>query len=67
MARTLLTIKRLRAIIEALDARLAADIDVLDEAETPNIEDYEAARDWADDELCRRELMKLDRLAARSE
>lgn len=64
MPRTRLTIRRLRAIIEALDARLAEEIDVIDEAETPDLEDYESARDWADDELCKRELMKLDRLAA---
>lgn len=55
MPRTLLTKRRLRAIIEALDARLSNDIDVIDEPETPEVEDYEAARDWADDELCRRE------------
>lgn len=56
MSRTRLTKRRLRAIIEALDARLANDIDVLDEPDTPVLEDYEAARDWADDELCRREI-----------
>ncbi|WP_353474817.1 hypothetical protein PVT71_14710 [Salipiger sp. H15] len=55
MARTLLTKRRLRAIVEALDARLAGEIDIIDEPDSPEIHDYEAARDWAEDELCRRE------------
>ena len=55
MTRTLLTKRRLRAIVEALDARLAGEIDVINDPDAPELRDYEAARDWADDELCKRE------------
>lgn len=55
MTRTLLTKRRLRAIVEALDARLAGEIDVIGDTDAPELRDYESARDWADDELCKRE------------
>lgn len=48
---TRLTTRRLEAIVEALDFRLAGEIG---EESCPQ-DDYAAARDWADNELCRRQ------------
>ena len=59
---TRLTVKRLEAIIEALDFRIAGEIG--DEA-CPQ-DDYEAARDWASDELCKREQIISDNQARRN-
>ena len=57
---TRLTKRRLRAIMDALAARLAGELDD-DELER---EDYEAAMDWADNELMRREFANvLDKAA----
>jgi hypothetical protein len=51
----------LRAIIEALTARTAGEIDVEEGDDAPSREDYEAALDWALEEEQRRS----DRAAAR--
>ncbi|MCS4088617.1 hypothetical protein [Rhizobium sp. BK176] len=41
-----LTVRRLEAIVEALTARTAGDLDIEDEG-APTRDDYEAALDWA--------------------
>jgi hypothetical protein len=51
----------LRAIVEALTARTAGEIDVEEGAGAPSREDYEAALDWALEEEERRR----DRASAR--
>ena len=58
---TRLTVKRLEAIVEALDFRIAGEIG---EEACPQ-EDYENARDWASDELCKREQIIADHDAQR--
>jgi hypothetical protein len=45
--KTRLTQRKLRAIIEALIARTAGDIDVTDDPEAPRPVDYEDALQWA--------------------
>lgn len=45
--RVRLTKKRLEAIIEALTARLAGEIDVGHENGSPSADDYEKALEWA--------------------
>lgn len=60
---TRLTVHRLKAIIGALDFVIAGEFDA-DSHERP-IADYEAARDWACDELCKRETLATDRLLLR--
>lgn len=45
--RVRLTIKRLEAIIEALTARLAGEIDVGQDDGSPSADDYEKALEWA--------------------
>lgn len=59
---TRLTVKRLEAIVEALDFRIAGEIG---EEACPQ-QDYEGARDWASDELCRREQIISDNQARRA-
>ncbi|MBY3155235.1 hypothetical protein HFO56_23210 [Rhizobium laguerreae] len=48
-----LTIRRLEAIVEALTARTAGEIDVEDDG-APTREDYDEAMDWALAEIGRR-------------
>lgn len=45
-----LTVRRLEAIVEALNARTAGELDVEDEG-APTRDDYEGALDWALAEL----------------
>jgi hypothetical protein len=52
----------LRAIIEALTARTAGEIDV-EEGDAPSREDYEAALDWALEEEQRRSARAATRKA----
>jgi hypothetical protein len=53
MTMTRLTLKRLRAIEEALIFRLAGEIEAHDDAIPA--EDYDAALDWVIEEIARRE------------
>jgi hypothetical protein len=49
-----LTKRKLKAIIEALTARTAGEIDIADEQGSPARDDYEHALDWADYQLDKR-------------
>ena len=51
---TRLSTRRLRAIIEALQSRLAGEIDVEYETDTPDRIDYEKAQEWAEEQLIKR-------------
>jgi hypothetical protein len=46
---------KLRAIIEALTARTAGEIDVVEDPDAPRPEDYDAALSWALAEIDRRQ------------
>ena len=50
-----LTKRKLRAIIEALIARTAGEIDLNDDPDAPRPEDYETALLWALNEESRRQ------------
>jgi hypothetical protein len=52
--RTKLTARRLQAIIEALTARTAGELDIEGDEDTPSREDYDAALNWALEEEDRR-------------
>lgn len=41
------TRRQLHAIIEALTSRLAGEIDIAEDADALDVDDYEAALDWA--------------------
>ena len=51
---TRLTVRLLLAIQEALESRLAGEIDVGDDPDNPSRDDYEAASDWAAEQLLKR-------------
>jgi len=51
---TRLTIRRLVAMLEALESRLAGEIDIENEPGSPTREDYEAASDWVAEQIDRR-------------
>jgi hypothetical protein len=53
--RSRLSHRKLRAIIEALTARTAGEIDLCDDPDSPGLEDYEAALMWALNEENRRQ------------
>lgn len=53
-----LTLKRLRAIEEALSSRLAGEIDIEDDADAPAHRDYEAAWYWSIAQIEKREARK---------
>lgn len=50
---TRLTKRKLKAIIEALLARTAGEIDVTDDPDAPRPDDYEDALRWAMERECR--------------
>lgn len=52
--RSRLTYRKLCAIIEALTARMAGEIDVSEDPDAPRPVDYEAALSWALEEEARR-------------
>jgi hypothetical protein len=55
-----LTIRRLEAIVEALNSRTAGELDVEEEG-APTREEYEEALDWALAEIDRRKTSKSSR------
>ena len=59
--KTRLSRRRLRAISEALHSRLAGEIEDVGDL---TYEDYEAARDWADERLAALTMRKLLEAAA---
>lgn len=64
MARRRLSIPRLEAIVGALDFVLAGEFDPASHDQPAAV--YADARDWASDELCRREQRRSDRQAQRA-
>lgn len=53
--RSRLTARKLKAIIEALLSRTAGEIDVGGDLDSPSIEDYEQALEWALEQVERRQ------------
>ncbi len=53
-----LSLRKLRAIIEALTARAAGEIDVSEDLDAPRPDDYDAALMWALEEVARRQRLR---------
>lgn len=50
-----LTIRLLRAMDEALNARTAGEIDIVDDPECPSARDYDDAWEWVVEQIGKRE------------
>lgn len=58
-----LSIRELNAIIEALAARTAGEIDVSGDLDAPRPDDYDAALLWALEEIARRKHSRQPRIS----